>query len=251
LAATLDTLDSRELELRQLKAVSKAEKEGLESTIEDLEGEVQRLQKTQTEADNRCAGLSSTLGDLQTKIDQLQAEKVELESRLHASDIEMSGVDESAGGARRGSQGRSALQSGETSTSSREEFLVIQQRNFDLQKQIQQVKADHASITAKLQGLSVTVQGVLNLPSKEAIAATLQGVLGMIQGVLNLGARPPVHNLEVKREQMKREDVKREDVKRGDVKRERVKDEDDNHGLYSSHSKRRRQAGSIDLTEED
>ena len=249
LAATLESLESKELELRQMKAESEGQKEGLESAIEDLEGEVQRLQETQADADARCTELSSKIQALQTEIEQLQAEKVELESRVgHSGDTDMSGVSEHGEGATRETRAPSAPQHVNTGNNSRQEFLEMQQRNFDLQKQIQQVKADHASIAATLQGLSVTVQGVLNLPSREAIAATLQGVLGMIQGVLNLGARPSAQNLEIKRE------TKREGVKREDVKRERVKDEDDdNHDLYTSHSKaskRRKQAESIDLTED-
>ena len=248
LATALDSLDSIRLELRQNKADTEAQKQDLESRIEDLEGEIQRLQETQNETNTRCAELSGTNNTLQAKLKQFQAEKIELASRVHRlADVEMSRVSKSPQAAARSVQTPDKSQNEESAHNHHHhhEFLAIQQRNFDLQKQIQQVKADHASITATLQGLSVTVQGVLDLPSREAIAATLQGVLGMIQGVLNLGARLPVQSSGIKQERVKHEDVKREGVKR-----ERVKDENDNdHDLYSSHPKRRKQAEPIDLTE--
>ncbi|KAN0098386.1 hypothetical protein V8E51_014049 [Hyaloscypha variabilis] len=192
-----------------------------------------KLQQKEHELATALDSLDSIGLELRQNKADTEAQKQDLESRIEDLEGEIQRLQETQN---------------ETNTRCAE----LSGTNNTLQAKLKQFQAEKIELASRVhrladvemsRGLSVTVQGVLDLPSREAITVTLQGVLGMIQGVLNLGARPPVQSSGIKREQVKHEEVKREGVKR-----ERVKDEND-HDLYSSHPKRRKQAEPIDLTE--
>jgi hypothetical protein len=257
LAAALESLENKELELRQAKADSDAQNQRLESTIEDLEGEIQQLQETQTETETQGTELSATIENLRIELEQLQAEKNEVESQVQLRiDAEMSAAGRTGQGAaeevQQAGENRMAKekQTGESVAEMRDQLLELQASNEvlkiqvgharelqasneALKTQVDQARADHASIMTTLRGISRMIEGVIGLGplgSRDMMVATLQSVLGMLRGVFNLdtGVSNPASG----------------------TKHARVKEEDDDGGDLANVPKRFRQAEHVDLTEE-
>lgn len=147
-------------------------------------------------------------------------------------DVEMTGAGQnSQGAAERVEDGGSLVEqtSNENQAAAAESVSKMLEQMGELKRQINQARADQASITTTLQGVSGMIQGVMSLGTRATMITTLQGVLGMIQGVLSLGVRMP--------------------TQLAGTKHPRIKEEDSDEDGLANAPKRLRQAEHIDLTE--
>ena len=190
----METLDNKERELRQSRAELDSQKQQLSSVIEDLRAENEQLRNTQTENDTQLAELSATNEKLQAELQQLRNGSAGSNARnaYPAGRVDNFGP-ESEQLQDTNDHGddtqEDVQQASEEAKTLRDKVLELKQANQALKTEVDQERADKASISTTLQGAIGIIQGAISLGTRDQMEAQLKAVSDMMKGVLNLGNR--------------------------------------------------------------
>lgn len=192
LRAALASLEGSKVELRQFQDAKQREKERLSSIVEDLRGEISRIQEVHGDDESRIHKLSVENEDLR------QARR-----KLHEQANQQNAQDGSST-QRLHKQPQSNYSESIISVDMQDKDQFKQTPRFKkqpLEKRVRDLEADNSSLrnTVKkgenersrfvqtLEGIATMVQVGLGFQTQDLIVAAIQGVPAMIQNVLGSG----------------------------------------------------------------